>query len=129
MHHLVWADGKKLLYCLSQKSKSRSGLSRLIGLPRTPSKRPKNSYTSGSPLLGGLAVPLRRLRIVLGHAFALGIHDAEVELGPGIPLLGKRPEFTQGGGVVLNHAFALVIHGAEEEGRRLRMPGGMERGN
>ena len=43
VHQRVCADGKKLLYCLSQKSKSRSEFRRRIGLPRNPSNRPRNS--------------------------------------------------------------------------------------
>jgi hypothetical protein len=36
---------------------------------------------SGIPLLGGKAVPLHRLGIVLRDAFALGVPDAEMLCG------------------------------------------------
>ena len=40
-----WAapDGRKWLYSRSQKSKSRRGFNLAIGLPRNPSRRPRNS--------------------------------------------------------------------------------------
>ena len=43
VHHRVWADGKKLLYYLSQKSKFRSRLRRRMGFPRNPSSLTRNS--------------------------------------------------------------------------------------
>ena len=41
------------------------------------------------PLLGGLAIPVNRFRVVLGDAFAVGVHHTEVVLRIRIPLLGK----------------------------------------
>ena len=43
VHHLDCGDGRKSLYCLSQKSKSRSGFNRRMGLPRNPSSLTRNS--------------------------------------------------------------------------------------
>jgi hypothetical protein len=48
---------------------------------------------AGEALIGGLAVPLRRLGVVLRHAQAGAIHNAKVVLGvgdSGVPLIGKR---------------------------------------
>ena len=39
-------------------------------------------------LLGGLAIPLHRLRLILRHALAIGVADAQIELSRRIILLG-----------------------------------------
>lgn len=51
---------------------------RLIYLART---------AIGKPLRGGPAEPLDRLAIILGHAPAFGVHQDQVVLGLGKPLL------------------------------------------
>ena len=43
-------------------------------------------------LLGGEAVPFQRLRIILRHAVAFVVHDAESGLGARITLLGQRTQ-------------------------------------
>ena len=45
--------------------------------------------------IGGLVVPPRRLGIVLRHAIADKVRDAEVVLGLGMALLGQRKPFKQ----------------------------------
>ena len=50
--------------------------------------------------IGGLAIPLDRFDIVLGNAPAVVVHDADVELGPSMTLLGKRSYLSEGGGVI-----------------------------
>ena len=44
----------------------------------------------GEALLGGLEIPDDGMRVVLRHALALEVHEAEAELRGGVPLLGQR---------------------------------------
>ena len=64
-------------------------------------------------LLGGAAIPLRGLGVVLGHAFALAVHGAEVVLGVSMTLLGGHPVPLHRLGVVPRHALPLDVHVAE----------------
>ena len=66
----------------------------------------------GIPLLSGLAVPLQCLRIILGHAFAIGIHEAEVVLGPGKPLFSCKGEPLDGSLVILGDTTPMIIYHA-----------------
>ena len=54
----------------------------------------------GVPLLGGLAIPLHRLGVVLGDTFAVAVHDAEIVLGASVALLGKGTPLTTGRRIV-----------------------------
>ena len=47
-------------------------------------------------LLGGLAVPLHRLGVILRHALAVGVHETQAGLRRGMALLGQRTKFPQG---------------------------------
>src|SRR5262249_30684087 len=44
----------------------------------------------GPALIGGKAIPLRRLSIILRHALAIGIHSPNAELGGGGTFIGRR---------------------------------------
>ena len=46
-------------------------------------------------LTGGLAPPLHRLGVVLRHADALAVYEAEHVLGAGVALLGKWSKLAQ----------------------------------
>ena len=52
-------------------------------------------------LLSSLAIPEHRLLLVLGHACAVVVHDAEVVLGTGIAPYRQRTPLAQRGRVVL----------------------------
>ncbi len=56
------------------------------------------------PQFGCKAKPHMSCHIVLGDAFASGVHNAEAELGEGNPLLGTFPIPLQSFGVVLDGA-------------------------
>ena len=47
-------------------------------------------YCAFANPFGGLAIPVDRFGVVLGDAFAVVVHQTEVELHIRIPLLGKR---------------------------------------
>src|SRR5271157_4677603 len=53
--------------------------------------------------------------IVLRHAFAVGVHQAEAELRAAVPLIGGLAIPDEGLRVVLRHALALGVHQAEAE--------------
>ena len=61
-------------------------------------------------LVGRSAIPLGRLGVVLLHALALFIHEAQVELRISIALLGRSAIPLGRLGVVLLHALAILIH-------------------
>ena len=50
------------------------------------------------------------LDVVLRHALAEDVHDAEDELGGGMALLGGRAKPLRCRGKVLRHAYALTVH-------------------
>ena len=52
-------------------------------------------------------------RIILRHAVAIQVHDAEVEQCTGVPLFGRQTIPAHGFCVVLRHAFADDIHVAK----------------
>ncbi len=64
-------------------------------------------------VLGGKAIPLHGIRIVLGNAPAVVVHDAEVVLGWGVTLLGGQTIPPYRLGIVLRYARAVVVHDAE----------------
>jgi len=45
-------------------------------------------YCAGLTLVGGEAIPLQRLGVVLRHAVGLVVHDAEIVLRAGVSLVG-----------------------------------------
>ena len=53
------------------------------------------------------------LNVVLGHALALVVHNAEVELGPGVALDCGLAIPLHRLGVVLDHAPAIGVHKAK----------------
>ena len=54
-----------------------------------------------------------RFDVALGHPFAFVVHDAEVELGGSVPLVGCFALPAKGLGVVLRRSFAFSVHVAE----------------
>ena len=64
-------------------------------------------------MLRGFLEPSASAVVVLLHAFALEVHDAEVILGGSKALLRGFLEPSTSAVVVLLHAFALVVHEAE----------------
>ena len=67
----------------------------------------------GIALVRSLAIPLHRQSIVLRHALAYEIHDAEGPLSVGITLVGGLAMPPRGLSIVLRHALAGAIHVAE----------------
>ena len=67
----------------------------------------------GVTLLGGLAVPPHGLGIVLRHARAVGVPDAEGPLGFGVALLGVNAEPSYRCGIVATfirrHGFVKCL--------------------
>jgi hypothetical protein len=55
------------------------------------------------------------LRVVLRHALALAVHQADDGLRVGVPLLGGLAVPDEGLRVVLRHALAHRVHQAEAE--------------
>ncbi len=72
---------------------------------------------------------MERLGVVLRHALAVIVHDAEIVHRRGHALLGGLAEPKERLGVVLRHAPAFVVHDAEVEHRH-RVPrlGGLAAG-
>src|SRR5580700_2442439 len=70
---------------------------------------------SGIALVGSLAKPPRRLRVVLRDAPALVVQDAEIVLGSGIALVGSLAIPPRRLRVVPHDALASVVQGAEKE--------------
>ena len=68
----------------------------------------------GVSLVGGLAIPLDGLGVILGHALAVGVHAPEVELGLGVSLVGGLAVPLDGLGVILGHSQAVGVHEPEE---------------
>jgi hypothetical protein len=64
----------------------------------------------GEALLGRLAKPARRSRVVLRNTLAVVVHDPEIELSIGDALFGRLAIPTRRSGMVLPHALALVVH-------------------
>ena len=64
-------------------------------------------------LFGGLEKPLSRFGVILRHALAMVVHNAEVALGNGIALFGSLEKPLSRLGVILRHALAFVVHAAE----------------
>ncbi len=74
----------------------------------------------GVALLGGEAIPARRLGVVLRHAAAFPVHHPEREARGGVALVGGKPKPLRRFGVVLRDAAAAVIGGADDRlGARL----------
>ena len=69
----------------------------------------------GVPLFRGQTKPLQGFLVVLGNAFAVGIHHPEVELGCGVSLICGQAEPLHRFPVVLGNAFAVGIHHPEVE--------------
>ena len=63
----------------------------------------------GVILLGGFAKPLHRLHLILWHAFAAQVAEAEIILSPGVILLGGLAIPLHRLHLILRHAFALVV--------------------
>ena len=57
---------------------------------------PEVDLSEGVSLLGGAAIPLRRLGSILRNALAVAIHDPEAKLSLGVSLFGKVPKTKQG---------------------------------
>jgi len=64
-------------------------------------------------LIGGLAIPVESLGIVLQHPLALTIHIAKAVLRVCITLVRGLPVPAKGLGVVLRNTLALTVHIAE----------------
>ena len=62
--------------------------------------RTENELRGGKPLVSGEAIPPCRLSVVLWHAPALDVHEAEPVLRSGVALVGQRPKKPEGGRVV-----------------------------
>ena len=73
-----------------------------------------------SGLGGGQVEPHVRRHVILRNAFTFRIHDPEIDLGWGVPLLSSQPIPAQGFSVVLWDAAASVVHVPEIE---LRLAG------
>ena len=65
------------------------------------------------PLLGGFAIPLHRLGVVLRDTPAFVIHEAEVVLGISISLIRRLAIPLHRLGVVLRDTPASAIHETE----------------
>ena len=65
--------------------------------------------------VGGLAIPGRRLRIILRHPPAVLVHRAEVVLRPQVALVGGFAVPDGGQGIVLRHPLAGVVQEREIE--------------
>ncbi len=83
----LWTPFSQLIRCPPKRVKSKP-LHRLGVVLAVGVHDAEVVLGAGVPLLGGLAVPLDRLGIVLCNAQALGIHGTEVGLGLGYALLG-----------------------------------------
>ena len=59
----------------------------------------------GVALIGGEAIPLQGLGVVLRHALAIVVHEAEIVLRAGVALVGGEAIPFQRLGVVLRHAL------------------------
>ena len=68
---------------------------------------------AGIALFGGLAVPRHRLRGVLWHAVAEGMHESEVGLGSRISLLCRLAVPLHRLSLVLWYAVAAGVHDPE----------------
>ena len=69
----------------------------------------------GVSLLGGQAVPLHGLLVVLGNTLAVVVLDPEAELGVGLPLLGRQAVPFRGLLVVLGNTLSVEVPAPEEE--------------
>ncbi len=74
------------------------------------------------PLIGRLAIPEERLLVVLRYATAIGIHEAEVELGSGQSLVGQLTPDSErirtlfAGGLLALTLFATAMAGQLVDG-------------
>ena len=64
----------------------------------------------GIPLVGGLAIPLHSLGVVLRYTLSVGVHDTEVVLRLSVPLIGGPAKPLQSLGVVLRNALSVGVH-------------------
>ena len=58
-------------------------------------------------LFGGFAKPLHRLHLILRHAFAIGVAEAQTVLSLGVILLGGFAKPLHRLHLILRHAFAV----------------------
>ena len=70
---------------------------------------------AGNILLGGLAIPLYRLGVVLREALSVLVHEAKFDLGFGIPLLCGQAIPLRSFVVVLRDAFTNPVHATNYE--------------
>jgi hypothetical protein len=64
-------------------------LSFLFLLLLLPAASFKSRPREGVPLIGRLAIPIQRRRIVLRRAPAVAVHVPEIELSAGVALIGR----------------------------------------
>src|SRR5262249_11737062 len=70
---------------------------------------PELELSRGEALVGGFAIPRRRLGLVLGNAFAVVEEDSEIVLGRGVALFGGSPEPHRRLAKVLRHAQSALV--------------------
>ena len=64
-------------------------------------------------LVGSSAEPLHGLYVILRHAEAVGVTDAEVELSADVPLIGGEAKPLHGFGMILRHAVPVSVYASE----------------